>query len=260
MKKSEELLGLSVISIEDGKEVGRIGDLVINSAKGSVEFLIVDHGPKYLGIKILPFQLVEGVGENAVTIQSSSSITNLADQPEISGLLEKDVRVKGTKVLTKKGKVIGTVAEFFIDEDNQGVITGCEVTPAGEADQTGIVPADQIITFGKDVLVINEGAAFVTADSLASSARATAVKPLARAVSPAEDETQAEEAGTEPSEAARLFEERQRQYLLGRTVGKRLETENGEIIAEEGDLITEELLDKVKAAGKFTELSMNTKA
>lgn len=260
MKRSEELLGLSVISIEDGKEVGCVNDLVINSAKGCVEYLIIDSGPKYLGTKVLPFKLVEGVGEYAVTILSQSSITDIADQPEINELLEKNVRVKGTKILTKKGKLIGSVNEILIDDENEGKIAGCELIPVNEANPDGVIAADGIVTFGKDVLIINEGIATVPADRLASTGSQPVAEPAKQPVSQVEEQKPAAKEGQEPSEAARLFEERQRKYLLGRKVSKLVETESGEVIAEEGDIITEELLDKAKEAGKFTELSMNTRA
>ncbi len=261
MKRSEELLGLSIISIEDGKEVGSVSDLVINPAKGTVEYLLVDNGLRHLGVKILPFKLVEGVGEYAVTIQNSSSVTDLASESDVTGLLEQNVRVKGTKVLTKKGKLIGTVSEFLVDDNNEGKIAGCELAPADASGNKGIIPADQIITFGKDVLVVNEGAEGSLTDSVEGSSSATAVKPPEKKLTSPKDDTEKKTPGQqEPSEAARLFEERQREYLLGRKVSKRIETDSGEVIAEEGDLITEELLDKAKTAGKFAELSMNSKA
>lgn len=301
MKRSEELLGLSVISIEDGKEIGRVSDFVINPAKGLVEFLIIDNGFRYMGIKILPFKMVEGVGEYAVTILSSTSITDLSEEPEVNELLEKNVRVKGTKVLTKKGKLIGNVSEFIIDDDNEGKIAECEVAPMNGAGSIGFIDSEHIITFGKDVLVISDDAEMTPPspqgprqegkepDALLQDETADLDSLAAQPVDPAvpgeqageTDEDQADDnpvqgadtqaADTqavdqqpaekqEQSEAAKLFEERQRQYLLGRKVSKRIETESGELVAEEGETITGELLDKAKAAGKFTELSMNTRA
>ncbi len=289
MKRSEDLLGLSIISIEDGKEIGRVSDLVVNPAKGTVEFLIMDNGSRYTGVKVLPFKMVEGVGEYAVTIQSVSSISDLADEPEVNGLLEKSVRVKGTKVLTKKGKLIGSVSEYIIDDENEGKIAGCEVTPVSGASSNGLIPAEKIVTFGKDVLIVNEDAEVVPPNNPTGAGpkpETGAPQPAAPAVGNKEKTAEKKEAvrqtdaaeqkepventkaaeknegaeKQEPSQAAKLFEERQRQYLLGRKTSKRVESDGGEVIAEEGQLITEELLDKAKAAGKFTELSMNTKA
>lgn len=270
MKRSEELLGLSVISIEDGKENGCVSDYVINPSKGMVEYLIIDNGYRYMGIKLLPFKMVEGVGEYAVTILSSSTITDLSDEPDANELLEKNVRIKNTKVLTKKGKLIGNVSEFIVNEDEEGKISACEVVlPNGGSG--GLISCDMIITFGKDVLVVSEDAEpaptapdYMNPDGSnppapPSGSTETSTEPVKEVIKQVEKSEAAAET-QEPSQAARLFEERQRQYLLGRKAGKRIETETGEVVIEEGETITEELMDKAKASGKFAELSMNTRA
>lgn len=280
MKRSEELLGLSVISIEDGKENGCVSDYVINPSKGMIEYLIIDNGYRYMGIKILPFKMVEGVGEYAVTILSSSSITDLSDEPDVNELLEKNVRIKSTKVLTKKGKLIGNVSEFIINEDDEGKISACEVVlPNGGIG--GLISSDLIVTFGKDVLVVNEDAQPVppapdnmtpaqpnppaspisspTGTTVSQPTTVTSTEPVIEVTEQIE-KNEAVPDKQEASQAAKLFEERQRQYLLGRKASKRVETETGEVVIEEGEIITEEVMDKAKAAGKFTELSMNTRA
>lgn len=259
MKRSEEFLGLSLISIEDGKELGRVSDLIIDPGTGSVAYLIIDGAIKYLGLKILSFDLVEGVGEYAVTVQSSSAVIDLFDEPEIAGLLEKDVRVKGTRILTKKGKLIGVVSEFFIDEESLGKITGCELTAVDGAEMFETISADQIITFGKDIIVIKEGMEIVAAKRTSAAPKQSAEVAEEQIDAPKNEADTRSKDRQEPSQAAVLFEQRQRQYMLGRKASKRIETDNGELIAEEDEIITEEMMDRAKNASKFSELSMNTK-
>lgn len=282
MKRSEELLGLSIISIEDGKEVGIVRDLIVNPNDRSVECLVVDDGSRYREVKILPFSMVEGVGEYAVTIQSADAISDMSEHPEIQKLLEQNVHVKGTKVATKKGRLIGSVMEYYVDEDNKGKIDACELVPAGAVDKnTKIIKAEFVITFGKDILVVDEnieegfvsgstGAAALTvpAAPVAPAAVQPAAQPAAPATRPETPETASqtpqqappEENKPDVSDAARLFEERQRQYLIGRKLSKRIVMDNGDVLCEEGDAVTAELIDKAKAAGKYTELSMNTRS
>lgn len=255
MKKSEELIGLSIISLNDGKEVGTVKDLIVNPEQGSVECLVVDDGTRYLGVKLLPSKFIEGVGEYAVTVESATAITTLEDLPNVNDLLEQNVEVKGTKVLTKKGGLIGSVSEFYIDEENEGKIVACELTSPKEGIKK-IIPAEGVVTFGKDVLVVVENINELLADKFEENG---AEESLVSKVSVHQEKEESQDVAEEPSEAAKLFEERQAQFLLGRTLTKRIETDNGELIADEGTLITEELIEKAKAAGKFTELSMNTR-
>lgn len=276
MKKSEELLGLSIISIEDGKEVGIVRDLIVNPGERAVECLVVDDGSRYREVRILPFSMVEGVGEYAVTIQSSDAISDMSEHPGVQKLLEQDVHVKGTKVATKRGRLIGAVHEYYVDEDNKGKIDACELVPAGADDRnTKIIKAEYVITFGKDILVVDEN----VEDSFAPQVPQAAPQPQKAApqiISPTTPQVQTKEAEPdvqqepeqavteekkpEVSDAARLFEERQRQYLIGRKLNKRIAMDNGEVLCEEGDVVTAELIDKAKAAGKYTELSMNTRS
>jgi uncharacterized protein YrrD len=276
MKRSEELLGLSVISIEDGKEVGVVRDLIVNPAERAVECLVVDKGSRYQEVKILPFSMVEGVGEYAVTIQSADAITDMSEHAEIQRLLELNVQVKGTKVATKKGRLIGSVREYFVDEDGKGKIDACELVPANGEKNTKLIKAEYVITFGKDILVVEENVEEGLISSPASTVTQSPQQPTQQAaqqaVQPAQPPVTAQpEAQETPeqapvekkpdvSDAARLFEERQRQYLIGRKLSKRIVTDNGEVLGEEGDTVTAELIDKAKACGKYTELSMNTRS
>ncbi len=257
MKKSEELLGLSIISLNDGKEVGKVKDLVVNPEQGAVECLVVDDGTRYLGVKVLPSKFIEGVGEYAVTIESATAITTLEDLPNLNDLLEKNVEVIGTKVLTKKGRLIGMVSEFYIDEENEGKITACEFE-APKSDIIKIIPAEGVVTFGKDVLVVAEDIEKLLLDKneYNQDAAVDTVVEEAESTPVAEEVTETEDT----SDAAKMFEDRQRQFLLGRKVSKKIELDNGQVLAEEGTVITEELIEKAKALGKFTELSMNTKS
>lgn len=61
----------------------------------------------------------------------------------------------------------------------------------------------------------------------------------------------------ESPSAADLFEQRQRQYLLGKKVTRVIYDSNGEIIVNNGEVITSQIIDSVKANGKLIELVMN---
>lgn len=259
MKKSQEILGLSIISIAEGKEIGKVKDLVINSQQGSIECLVVDNDAWYLGLKMIPFSLVQGVGEYAVTIENETAISDTNDLPNVNELLKQNIQVKGTKVLTKKGKLIGTVTEFIVDEEN-GKIAGCEFAPVNAPDQVKIIPAKGVVTFGKDVLVVTENIENNLLNSLVEQSQfdASNVEAASTTTTYTATADEAQEKKQSQADAAKLFEERQRQFLLGRKLTKQLQMASGEIIAEEGEIITEEIIEKAKSVGKYMELTMNT--
>ena len=59
--------------------------------------------------------------------------------------------------------------------------------------------------------------------------------------------------------ADKATEERHRRFLLGKTVTKDIVSATGVVLAKTGDVITEEILQKVKMANMFIDLSMNVK-
>lgn len=245
MKRSAEITGLTVISIADGRETGRVKDLVINAQQGTVECLIIDRENTYLELKVIPFAAVEGIGEDAVTIANEDAILNATEVPGLEELLRQNIRIKGTRVMTRKGKMMGSVSEYFVDEES-GKIIACEFTPVNGNGENKIIPASAIVTFGKDVLVVAENVENEILDSLAELENG-----------PSGIETSSTSEQINPSDAARLFEERQRQFLLGKRATKTIESDSGEVIVAEGEVITEEIIERAKKEGKIMELTMN---
>ena len=58
-------------------------------------------------------------------------------------------------------------------------------------------------------------------------------------------------------DAAQLFEEKQRRYLLGKRVNRRITGADGNVIIEQGSEITEEILQRIREEDKMIELTMN---
>lgn len=260
MKKSADILGLPVISITEGTELGKAKSLVINPATGAVAALAIDDGKWYLGAKLLPFSAITGLGEYAVTIENSNSVTLYSENQEFEKLLAVEIAVIGTKVLTKTGRILGKVNEIIVDLS--GKITACEIEDSN-GDITHL-PAQRVLTFGKEVLIVGEteepifvqAAATVTAPKVeyVPITPAAATVPSASAPKPTTAEVPAAEA---TDESAKKFDDKHRKFLLGKKANRRIETDNGMVIVEQGGEITEEVIQKAKLAGKFVELSMS---
>lgn len=275
MKKSREIIGLTVVSIQEGKELGIVKQLVINATTGSIAALLIDDGKWYLGAKVLPFSSISGLGEYAVTIDSEADIIAITPTSSFGNLLAQNVQVIGTTVLTRNGNASGTVSEILIDTD--GRISECLID---ESHEIHSVPRERVITFGKDVLIVsgeNETAP-VPRDALTtvippmpSTSEAFTLEPIQilediRVDEPIiadtdlQDNTQQDQIepiDRETDALAKMFEEKQRKYLLGKTASRRIEAENGIVVVEQGEEITEAVLQKATLSGKFVELSMS---
>lgn len=253
MKKSADILRLPVISISEGKQIGTVKDLVIEASQGAVVALVVDDGSWYLGAKVLPFNAITGLGESAVTVEGTSNLIPVSTLPRIEQLLAAGVKVVGTRTLTRSGHMGGKVVEILLDET--GRIVSCEVEES--IGERFTIPVQQIITFGKDVLIINE-----STDSPGRGSSA-GMRPVAPNNAYGAQDSFATPTASPNSmlgttdDAAQLFEEKQRRYLLGKRVNRRISGNDGSVIIEQGSEITEDILQRIREQDKMIELTMN---
>lgn len=160
MKTSAEILGLPVISITEGRELGMSKTLLIDAKNGAVAAITIEDDDWYRGVKLIPFESVIAVGADAITITNSENILTLEDAVDFENLLDENVRIIGTKAITKGGTIQGSVSEIYIGDD--GKVVQCEISdPQGNFLDN--ISAEQISIFGKQVTVIDSGSVAATA-------------------------------------------------------------------------------------------------
>ncbi|MBR2774899.1 MAG: hypothetical protein IKD73_07935, partial [Selenomonadaceae bacterium] len=98
-----------------------------------------------------PYESIIAIGEDAVTITHSENILTLDEAGDYERLLDENIRVIGTKAITRNGRIQGKVTEVFIGDG--GKIERCEITaPDGSVNEVG---SEQISIFGKQVTVVD---------------------------------------------------------------------------------------------------------
>lgn len=296
MKKSVEILGLPVISITEGRELGMSKTLLIDAKNGSIAAITIEDEDWYRGVKLLPYSSVIAIGNDAVTVTNSENILTLEDAGDYEAMLDANIKIIGTKAITKSGTIQGKVVEIYVGDT--GKIEKCEIE-ASDGSLSEII-AEQISIFGKQVTVIDsdlekktelaapEPVKAVAAPEPAPApapepAKAEVPAPEAKAEPVAETkEEKAEEKKAEPTAeekkpeakkaapkkaepavdasiqaADKASEERHRRFLLGKTVTRQITNDAGVVLVEKGATVTEAVLQKVKIANKFIDLSMN---
>ncbi len=155
MKKSAEILGLPIISITEGRELGTSKTLLIDAKKGIVAAITLEDEEWYRGVKLIPYDAVIAIGDDAITIVHSENILRYNEAGDYETMLDENIRVLGTKAITKNGTIQGKVTEILIGDD--GKIEKCEVT--ANDGTVSEINADQISIFGKQVTMIDPAAA-----------------------------------------------------------------------------------------------------
>ncbi|MGD6895112.1 PRC-barrel domain-containing protein [Bacillus infantis] len=252
MKTSLQITGLPIISISDGQQVGKVKSLVINPEKGSIDFLTIEHEDWQVSVKAIPFKKVVGIGEYAVTVESDNAVIDLNEIPIANQLVNKKIRITNTKVMTRKGELIGEISEFYVD-DETGNILGMDIK-SGSSEQ--ILRSDFVLTYGKDIVIVKEDAAdgFLTDAAL--------LDPNHAGQEPLKEETAEAGSNFESDEEIQLLKEKQVELLSGKAVLKDIYGINGEVIISQGTILTREIINKAQEEGPniVVELSMNVEA
>ena len=103
MVRYEFVKGLPVISMAEGKQIGKIDDLVIDPERKAVAWFRLRSGGLIGGERLwAPAAAVHGVGEDAVTINAESDARTAADAPEAVAMVKAKRGVIGSKVLQRK--------------------------------------------------------------------------------------------------------------------------------------------------------------
>ncbi|KIP22000.1 hypothetical protein JV16_00547 [Anoxybacillus ayderensis] len=246
MKSSTQVIGLPVISIQNGVQLGQVKSLVLNPEKGTVDFLIVDQENWEISMKAIPFRNVIGIGEFAVTVEEERAVLDLNVIPIANELVNKKIAIKQAKVMTRKGQLLGEATEFYIDEET-GQITGIEVQIGNES---RIVRADHVITYGKELLIVHEDAQQTVASDVSEllSLKGTQVEPLIEQIAPKTVETELDE-----------LRRKQIDMLTGKRVLKDIVDANGQIFISKDTILTKEHIIRAQEEGPdvVIELSMN---
>ncbi|MDD2510678.1 MAG: PRC-barrel domain-containing protein [Syntrophomonas sp.] len=268
MKKTQEIIGLPVFSVLDGKKIGQVKDLVINPEEGKVDFILVSNRNWYDGARVLGYKSVMGIGEHAVTTESENLLTTINETANANKLLERNIELKGNRVLTNKGNLIGVISEFIVDEDT-GAIACLEFRTAEDESKIEIIDAKQVMTYGFDVIVIKqeeEAGVFVQQEEaqekpapISEIQAENEIPPVVLTTTPSPEPAPivAPTAPTPPgsSDGAAFFKQKQRQFLLGKKLIQDIRDAIGNVLIAQETLITEEILDLAERNNKFVELT-----
>ena len=274
LRGSKNITGLPVVSIEEGEEVGTVRMLIPDPHKPEIIGIVVEDKEWFKGAKIVTFDKIFGIGESAVTIENKEYLSKVDEFPEIEDVLLRGIRLLGSKILTQKGEFLGQVEEFFIEMD--GKIVSYEIDTENDI---RFLPSEEVLTIGKGIIITKED----SKDRLSSSLKKEEkpknkekkeqhlekeepVKTTKRKEEAVPKEvngpTQEEKnlliaSAKKEVDLKKIFQERQRKYLMGKRVVKDILTRNGQVLVPKDTIIDEDVLDRVQREGKFLELSMS---
>lgn len=155
----KELVGMTVFAIEGGRNVGTVDRLFFLPEEMRVTDLIVTRGAAMLEDpnpqRMLPTDRIKAIGRDAITIESEDVLDVTPDGEVPEGRVAFD-EIEREKVITESGDEIGEVSSVSFSDTT--FLLEEVVVSRGFLSGNAVIPADQIVSVGEDVIVVRDGA------------------------------------------------------------------------------------------------------
>ncbi|WP_216325352.1 PRC-barrel domain-containing protein [Deinococcus aestuarii] len=254
MIKGKELLGRPVIAIDSGERLETARDLVFDHQANQVLGILVDEGGFFRAAKVVPFEAIRSIGEDAIMVDSAHSVTTTREDGRLADVLDSKVSLVGMTLLTTDGQNLGKIADVFFDE-RSGRVEGYEATGGIFSDLSSgrtFVPAPEHVQIGEDAAIVPISVAASMQEQEAGGLKG-AYQSAAQSVSGAYQNV-AESVKESYGNIAEATKERQKEFLVGKTAGSDLTLDDGTVLVRQGETITHEQVERADAAGKLTAL------
>ena len=152
--KASELKNKAVVSMADGVQIGRVEDVLFDTAALRMAALALTTTG---GRSVLPFASVRSLGADAVTVESATATQAATDPAGVGNLMRSLADLIGLKVVNGEGAYLGDVRDVTI-EQTSGALTELEAHGGGMLGLggTGVtIPASAIRGIGPELVTVD---------------------------------------------------------------------------------------------------------
>ncbi len=149
------LLGLPVITLDAGRRVGSIQEILYDSEENRVTAVILSKPPVAGSAKAVTADHIRLFGLHVALIDSDQSIATLAEDPATRDSVKAGTDVIRTQVLTTEGRRLGEVADIALDQE--GHILGYRLSRNLIRDAfrgKTFVPVSSLFAVGDDAILV----------------------------------------------------------------------------------------------------------
>jgi sporulation protein YlmC with PRC-barrel domain len=149
-----ELKGRAVIDITSAKTIGHLEDLVVDLEKRQITGFRVKESGLFGHINTLPVAVLQGVGNDALTVQldgEPAKEKELENEVGLSSLLNR-------QVISQGGKMIGQISDIALAPAKL-TITGYEVKESGFMGKKHTLPETSELNFSSEMVIIPDSLA-----------------------------------------------------------------------------------------------------
>ncbi|WP_019639896.1 PRC-barrel domain-containing protein [Paenibacillus fonticola] len=124
----QQLIGLAVYNVENGKQVGKVLDVILNEDWTISGIELEGRQMFSSSVKAVPWEEIVAYGEDAVMIRNQQAVRKWEAENIQLTFTSGNGKLKELPVLTKDGTMIGYVADVYFEQELGNTITGIEVS------------------------------------------------------------------------------------------------------------------------------------
>lgn len=277
MRKGSDILNKSVIAFDTGKRVAWVQDLIFDQETNHLLGVLVEESGLFRSAKVIELRSLRAIGTDTLIISSRDDIISAKHSEQIHRVLDRNIILKGTRIVTTDGQFLGSVVDFFFDEQT-GAIEGYEASGGIFADAysgRSFIPAPQTLRIGEDVTFVPPETADLMEEQVGgirgamqtASTRVQESSELAgqRIQAAAQAANQQIQQGSEAAQlrlqsATQELRDRfidpdeQFAYIIGKTVDRDVFTDQGQLLVAKDQVITIDIAEHARLADALDDL------
>lgn len=158
MRKSQEVIGLSVFHLKTGKKMGIVGDVLFDTSQRFCGILLEDGG-WLRRRRMIPKENIESIGKDAVVIKRKEDILPFDESTKHwTGVCSGQAKLKGRSVLLDSGYELGVIENVYFMEE-MGTLVGYELSDGWMNDLIEgrkVLRTSEPLIWGEDVLIAQQ--------------------------------------------------------------------------------------------------------
>ncbi len=156
MLKIQSMIGLAVFDVEDGKQLGKIHDFIVQEDWSVYGFELEGKGLFSLQVRTVKWEDVVSFGSDAIMIRNQQAVRQTAADDIQHTFLIGNRKLKELPVLTSDGAMLGYVSDVYFNPELGKSITGIEISDGFISDLIGgrkWLPISDQIAFGESAIM-----------------------------------------------------------------------------------------------------------
>jgi uncharacterized protein YrrD len=171
-RDATELMSMPVISMSEGKQLGKVKDVLFDPEQHALLGLMVTPSSAMDSTMLVAKERINAIGDAAITVSDAAALQEVASQERAREIIDSCIHLRGTSVVSETGNSLGTIDKILIDDSGNVAAYRASSGLLGFGSKTDITPAE-VISVGEDAIVVAWSAEQTGTEGEAGSATTT---------------------------------------------------------------------------------------